>query len=90
MVICLKKQKQCCAQELETGDCWIGLSLADSSGLILAARVGKHTDELIDQLVKTPREKRIASNLTVMIGADMSESYLLKFNTTFAKTKPSD
>ena len=51
MVICFKKQKQCCAQELETGDCWIGLSLADSSGLILAARVGKHTDELIDQLV---------------------------------------
>ncbi len=33
------------------GDCWIGLSLADSSGLILAARVGKHTDELIEQLV---------------------------------------
>ncbi len=51
MVICFKKQKQCCAQELEVGDCWIGLSLADSSGLILAARVGKHTDELIEQLV---------------------------------------
>lgn len=29
----LKKQKQCCAQEREVGDCWIGLSLADSSGL---------------------------------------------------------
>ncbi|CAA9560082.1 hypothetical protein AVDCRST_MAG81-565 [uncultured Synechococcales cyanobacterium] len=28
------------------GDCWIGLSLADSSGLILAARVGKHTNGL--------------------------------------------
>ena len=51
MVIWFKKQKQCCAQQLEVGDCWIGLSLADSSGLILAARVGKHTDELIDQLV---------------------------------------
>ena len=51
MVICFKKQKQCCAQELEVGDCWIGLSLANSSGLILAARVGKHTDELIEQLV---------------------------------------
>ncbi len=65
MVICFKKQngflrgrdssakkpQQCCAQELEVGDCWIGLSLADSSGLILAVRVGKHTDELIDQLV---------------------------------------
>jgi IS1 family transposase len=33
------------------GDCWIGLSLASSSGLILAARVGKHTDTLIEQLV---------------------------------------
>lgn len=30
----------------------VGLpSLADSSGLIVAVRVGKHTDELIDQLV---------------------------------------
>lgn len=46
-----KKPQQCCAQELEVGDCWIGLSLANSSGLILAARVGKHTDELIEQLV---------------------------------------
>ncbi len=36
--------------EREAGDCWIALSLADSSGLILAARVGKHTDELIEQL----------------------------------------
>lgn len=51
MVICLKKQKQCGAQDREVGDCWIGLSLAQSSGLILAARVGKHTDELIAQLV---------------------------------------
>ncbi len=51
MVICRKKQKQCCSQDLEVGDCWIGLSLANSSGLILTARVGKHTDELIEQLV---------------------------------------
>ena len=51
MVICLKKQKQCGAQEPEVGDCWIGISLAQSSGLILAARVGKHTDELIEKLV---------------------------------------
>ncbi len=47
----LKKQKQCCFQELDLGDCWIGLSLANLSGLILAARVGKYTDELIEQLV---------------------------------------
>ncbi len=45
MVVCRKKQKQCLPQELEAGDCWIGLSLANTSGLILAARVGKHTDE---------------------------------------------
>ena len=57
MVICLKKQKQCLSQERETGDCWIGLSLANSSGLILAARVGKHNDELIEQLVMTTEGK---------------------------------
>jgi len=57
LVICLKKQKQCCAQDREVGDCWIGLSLAESSGLILAARVGKHTDELIEQLVMNTEGK---------------------------------
>lgn len=46
MVIWFKKQQQCLPKELEVGDCWIGMSLANSSGLILAARVGKHTDEL--------------------------------------------
>ena len=57
MVICFKKQKQCLPDELEAGDCWIGVSLADSSGLILAARVGKHTDELIEQLVVSSEGK---------------------------------
>lgn len=57
MVICFKKQKQCCDQELEVGDCWIGLSLANSSGLILAARVGKHTDALIEQLLNNTEGK---------------------------------
>ena len=33
------------------GDCWIGMTQATGSGLILATRVGKHTDEFIDQLV---------------------------------------
>ncbi len=33
------------------GDCWIGLTQAKGSGLILSARVGKHTDELIEELV---------------------------------------
>jgi insertion element IS1 protein InsB len=57
LVICLKKQKQCLAQELEVGDCWIGLSLADSSGLILVARVGKNTDVLIEELGMSPEGK---------------------------------
>jgi hypothetical protein len=43
-------------------DCWIALSLANVSGLILAARVGKHTDELIEELMfstegKTDRKR---------------------------------
>lgn len=59
MVICLKKQKQCCTQELEAGDCWIGLSLASSSGLILAARVGKHTDVFVAQLVVNTEGKTL-------------------------------
>ncbi|MBM0744720.1 IS1 family transposase [Phormidium sp. CLA17] len=53
----VKKQKQCLPQELEAGDCWIAVSLADSSGLILAARVGKHTDELIEELVVSSEGK---------------------------------
>jgi hypothetical protein len=48
---CKKKQKQCLPEELEVGDCWIAISLADSSGLFLAARVGKHTDERIEEWV---------------------------------------
>ncbi len=51
MVIRFQKQRQCRDAELEQGDCWIGLSLAGSSGLILAALVGKHTDQFIDQLL---------------------------------------
>jgi len=39
------------------GDCWIALSLANSSGLILAARVGKHTDELIEELIVSTEGK---------------------------------
>jgi len=39
------------------GDCWIGLSQAKDSGLILAARVGKHTDELIEELVVSTEGK---------------------------------
>ena len=35
----------------------MGLSLAASSGLLLAARVGKHTDELIEELLITTEGK---------------------------------
>lgn len=57
MVICAKKQKQCLPEELKVGDCWIAISLASSSGLILSARVGKHTDELLEELVVSTEGK---------------------------------
>ena len=38
-------------QEQEVGDCWIALSLAKDSGLILSGRVGKHTDVLAADLI---------------------------------------
>lgn len=57
MVIRTKKQKQCLPGELEVGDCWIAITLADSSGLVLAARVGKHTDQLLEQLVVSTEGK---------------------------------
>ncbi len=33
------------------GDCWIGVSLDASSGLIIAAGVGKHTDRVLEELI---------------------------------------
>ncbi len=57
MVVCAKKQKQCLPGELEVGECWIALSLANSSGLILVARVGKHTDELLEVLMVSTQGK---------------------------------
>ena len=57
MVICRKKQNHCLPQEIETGDCWIALSLAQLSGLILTGRVGKHTDELAQELVTSTEGK---------------------------------
>ena len=58
MVVCAKKQKQCLPGELEVGDCWIAITLANSSGLILAVRVGKHTDKLLEELVVSTEGKR--------------------------------
>ena len=57
MDICAKKQKQCLPEELEAGDCWIALSLAQLSGLILTGRVGKHTDELAAELAVSTQAK---------------------------------
>lgn len=44
-------------QEVEVGDCWIAISLASDSGLILSARAGKHTDELLEELVVSTEGK---------------------------------
>jgi IS1 family transposase len=57
VVICPKKQKYCLPEELVAGDCWIALSLAQLSGLILTGRVGKHTDELAAELVLNSQGK---------------------------------
>ena len=57
MVVRKKKQKNCLPEEREVGDCWIGVSLADTSGLILTGRVGKHTDEMIEELVVSTEGK---------------------------------
>jgi IS1 family transposase len=48
--------------ELMVGDCWIGLSLAQESGLILAARVGKHTDAFIEELINNTEGKTDCQN----------------------------
>ena len=57
MVICGKKQKHCLPEELEAGDCWIALSLAQLNGLILCGRVGEHTDKLAIELVASTEGK---------------------------------
>jgi hypothetical protein len=40
-----KNIHHCLPEELEAGECWIALSLAQLNGLILCGRVGKHTDK---------------------------------------------
>ncbi len=46
-----KALHHCLPEELEAGDCWIALSLAQLNGLILCGRVGKRTDKLAIELV---------------------------------------
>ena len=43
--------------ELTEGDYWIGMTQASSSGLILATRVGKHTDQFIAELIANTEGK---------------------------------
>ncbi|MEM8780168.1 MAG: IS1 family transposase [Cyanobacteria bacterium P01_G01_bin.49] len=57
-----KKQKQCWPEELMAGDCWIGVSLAGDSGLILSARVGKHTHIFAEELVNNTFGKTDCQN----------------------------
>ena len=57
MVVCPKKLQHCLPEELEMGNCWIALSLAQLSGLILTGRVGKHTDELAAELLVSTQGK---------------------------------
>ena len=90
MVICFKKQKQCCAQEREVGDCPIGLSLADSRGLILTARVGKHTNELIEQLVMSTAGKTDCKQFNSDDWGGYERVLRLRFSTTLAKIEHSD
>lgn len=57
MVVCAKKRKHCLPDELGKVDCWIGVSLVKESGLILSARVGKHTDAVLTELMTSPEGK---------------------------------
>lgn len=57
MVLCQKKQKYCEPEELSIGDSWIALSLATDSGLVLSGRIGKHTDELAQELIEHTKGK---------------------------------
>ncbi len=57
MVVCGKKLHHCLPEQIETGDCWIALSLVQLNGLILSGRVGKHTDSLAIELVTSTEGK---------------------------------
>ena len=52
-----KNKNTACQGELVAGDCWVALSLAQLSGLIVCGRVGKHTDELVQELVASTEGK---------------------------------
>nr|WP_236619077.1 IS1 family transposase [Acaryochloris sp. CCMEE 5410] len=58
----VKKQKPCDPEELSVGDCWIALSLSKDSGLVLSGRIGKHTDELAQELIENTEGKIVCHN----------------------------
>ena len=41
----------CGPEAFNLGNCWIAISLAKESGLILSGRLGKHTDAFLAKLV---------------------------------------
>ena len=57
VVIHSKKQKHCGPEALNLGDCWIAITLAKESGLILSGRLGKHTDAFLAELVANTQGK---------------------------------
>lgn len=50
-ILVIKKTEARKVADVEMGDYWIGISLASNSGLIIAARVGKHTDSFLEELM---------------------------------------
>ncbi|ABW30246.1 conserved hypothetical protein [Acaryochloris marina MBIC11017] len=42
---------------MSVGECWIALSLAKDSSLVLSGRIGKHTDELAQDLIENTEGK---------------------------------
>ena len=85
-----KNIHQCLPDELEAGDCWIGVSLADSSGLILAARVGKRTDELLYGIGRCVVRGRPLANAGIVMAGEVTKEYCpLKFCTTLVRIRHS-
>ena len=55
-------QKNCLASEITKGDCWIGIAQGKDNGLIIAYRVGKHTDSFIEDLIINTKIKTECEN----------------------------
>ncbi len=52
------------------GDCSIGVSLDALSGLIIAARVGKHSDRFLEELILNTKGKIVITSLSLKDGAN--------------------